>query len=159
VLNRLAWHGRSDKGSATYLLRGSCCWRTCGGRHIRARQPKTTLRIFDPTGHIHAQVTLSGIVRRQTAVTYVNYPRGTGRLLLVFNRAGRTDFCRLTQGLARRGARLHNHHEVNAFEVNGHIYLRPYVDYRYYPNGLCGLPDLQMQMKLVTAGQLARLLR
>jgi len=120
---------------------------------------KTTLRIFDPTGQIHAQVTLSGIVRRQTAVTYVNDPRGMGRLLLVFNRAGRTDFCRLTRGLARRGARLHNHHEVNAFEVNGHIYLRPYVDYRYYPNGLCGLPDLQMQMKLATARQLTRLLR
>ena len=120
---------------------------------------KTTLRIFDPTGHVHAQVTLSGIARRQTAVSTDTAPRGMGDLLITFNKAGRTGFCHLTRGLARRGARLHNHHEWNAFEVNGHIYLRAYVDYRVQPNGLCGAPGFQAPLKLATARHLAQLLR
>ena len=129
-----------------------------GGASARS-DAKTTLRIFDPTGHIPAQVTLAGIVRRRTWVTTFDEPRRTGALILKFNKTGESDFCRLTRGLARRGAPLHNHHEVNAFQVNGHIYLRPYVDYRAVPNGLCGFPDLQVPMKLATARYLARLLR
>jgi hypothetical protein len=118
---------------------------------------RVTLRIYDPTGHSHTQVTLAGIVRRQTHVTHVgNLPTGT--LGIVFTKAGRTDFCKLTRALARRGARHHNHHELSAFEVNGHIYARPSIDYRVAPNGLC-VPALAVQLKLATTRRLARLLR
>ena len=119
---------------------------------------KVTLRIYDPTGHSHAQVTLAGIVRSQTHVTHIG-DLPTGTLGIVFTKAGRTDFCKLTRALARRGARLHDHHELSAFSVNGRIYARPYIDYRVYPNGLCGVPSLSVQLKLATARHLARLLK
>jgi hypothetical protein len=117
-----------------------------------------TLRIYDPAGHIHTRVTLAGIARRETHVTHLgNLPTGT--LGIVFTKAGRRGFCKLTRALAHRGARLHNHHESSAFAVNGHIYARPYIDYRVAPNGLCGVPALSVSMKLATARRLARLLR
>jgi hypothetical protein len=49
---------------------------------------------------------------------------------------------------------------VNAIALNGHVLLRPYVDYAALPNGLCsGAPALSIQMKLATARHYARLLR
>jgi len=121
-----------------------------------------TLRIFDPKGRVHAQVTLAGIVRSETGV--INLPSdqpGTANLSLGFTKAGWTSFCSLTRGLARLGTRLHRL-QSDALEVDGRLYSRGYIEYRTFPNGLCvkgSAPRILFSMKLTTARGLTRLIR
>ena len=121
-----------------------------------------TLRIFDPMGRVHAQVTLAGIVRSKTRVIRLPSDRaGAGNISLAFTKAGWTSFCSLTRGLAHVGARLHRL-QSDALKVDGRLYSRGYIEYQIYPNGLCvkgSSPRILFPMKLTTAHTLTRLIR
>jgi preprotein translocase subunit SecD len=83
---------------------------------------------------------------------------GHAVLAFGFTKAGALKFHRLTLALARRGARLHRL-ERFAFAVDGHVYSRPYIDYRDNPAGLQG-PLVEIQLgRLSTARKLAALMR
>jgi hypothetical protein len=125
-----------------------------------ATHAKVNFRIYDPKGLIHAQVTLSGLVRSAARAWRPPYSSpGHGALSLTFNRTGETAFCRLTRGLARRGARLHRV-QYQGIVIDGWVSTKTNVDYRHFPNGLCGSPGLEIQgIKLTTARRLARLIR
>ena len=123
---------------------------------------KVTLRIFDPKGRVHAQVTLAGIVRSQTRVIQLPGDQpGSANLSLGFTRAGWTSFCSLTRGLAHLGSRLRRL-QSDALKVDGRLYSRGYIEYRIYPNGLCvkgSAPRILFSMKVTTARGLTRLIR
>jgi hypothetical protein len=123
--------------------------------------PATTtqfrLRIFDPSRLVKTEVTNDDVVR--SSVRAVRQPAGSASLVGDFTKAGATKFCSLTHALARRGSRLRRVQHF-AFEVAGRIYTRPSVDYRAFPNGLCGSPGFQVDgMRLAAARSLARLIR
>ena len=132
------------------------------GAAIARSGGNVTLRIFDPKGRVHAQVTLAGIVRSKTRVIQLPGDRpGSGNLSLAFTRAGRTAFCTLTRGLAQVGARLHRP-QPDALEVDGRLYSRGYVEYRVFPRGLCvrgSASRILFSMKLTTARTLAHHIR
>ena len=76
-----------------------------------------------------------------------------------FTRAGAKKFHLLTLALARRGARLHRFARF-AFEVDGKVYSRPYVDYRAFPQGFSGSAGVEVDVSsLATARKLAGLMR
>jgi hypothetical protein len=113
----------------------------CGGTHDGSR---AGLRIYDPSAHVKGQVTAGDVVPSSvrtgpesggTAHTYFIYFGLTSR--------GRQRFHSLTRALARRGARLHRVQRF-AFEVNGHVYGRPFIDYRLYPNGIDGSSGIEI---------------
>jgi hypothetical protein len=115
------------------------------------------LRIFDPSGLVKTQVTNDDAVR--SSVRAVRQPAGSAMLVGNFTKAGATKFCSLTRALARRGSRLRSPQHF-AFEVAGRIYTRPWIDYRAFPNGLCGSPGFQVGgMRLSVARSLVRLIR
>jgi hypothetical protein len=120
------------------------------------------LRIFDPKGRVHAQVTFAGIVRSKTRVIKLPGDQpGAASLSLGFTKAGWASFCTLTRGLAHVGSRLHRL-QSDALTVDGRLYSRGYIEYRIFPNGLCvkgSAPRILFSMKLTTARSLARLIR
>jgi hypothetical protein len=84
---------------------------------------------------------------------------GSAVLYVGFTSKGAAKFCRLTRALARRGARLHRQQRF-AVAVGFGIYVRPLVDYRASPDGLCGAPGFEVQgMRLALARQLAQQIR
>jgi hypothetical protein len=123
---------------------------------------KVTLRIFDPEGHVHAHVTLAGIVRSNTRVIKLPGDQpGAAHLSLAFTKAGWTSFCSLTRGLAHVGTRLHRL-QSDALTVDGRLYSRGYIEYRAFPNGLCvngSAPRILFSMTLSSARSLTRLIR
>ena len=103
----------------------------CGGSGSRSA-PRTGLRIYDPAGLVKAQVTSPDVVR--SSVLAETEPGGTAVVFLALWPRGNERFLRLTRALAHRGLRVHRI-EPFAFEVNGHVYARPGVDYRDFPDG------------------------
>jgi hypothetical protein len=147
------------------LVLGCAALLVCGvsvGAATAQTRGNVTLRIFDPKGRVHARVTLAGIVRSKTHVVRLPSDQtGSGNVSLAFTKAGWTDFCSLTRGLAHVGSRLHRL-QADALEVDGRLYSRGYIEYRIFPNGLCvkgSAPRILFPMKLTTARSLARLIR
>ncbi len=115
------------------------------------------LRISDLAGRVKAEVTNAGVVR--SSVRAVRQAGGAAAVVGVFTKDGASKFCSLTRGLARRGARVHRPQHF-AIAVGGRVYARPWVDYRAFPNGLCGSPGFEWGgMQLPVARRLARLIR
>jgi hypothetical protein len=122
-----------------------------------ASTTQSRLRIFDPSGLVKTEVTNDGVVR--SSVRAVRQTDASGSLIGTFTKVGAAKFCSLTRALARRGARLARPQHF-AFEVAGRIYTRPWVDYKAFPNGLCGSPGFEVGgMRLAVARSLARLIR
>jgi hypothetical protein len=103
----------------------------CGG----SGQAHSGLRIYDPDGRINAQVT-SGDVYRSSVQTS-SESGGTAVVYIALTPVGDKRFRRLTGSLAHQGARLHREQHF-AFEVDGHVYARPSVDYHAFPDGYSG---------------------
>ena len=116
-----------------------------------------TLRVYDPTGLVKTEVTSADVVR--SSFRAVLQPGGSAAVVGTLTRAGDSKFCSLTRALARRGARLRRPQHF-AFEVAGRVYARPWVDYKAFPNGVCGSPAFEVVgMRLAVARTLVRLIR
>jgi len=114
-------------------------------------------RIYDPTGRVSTEVTGADLVR--SSVRAVHQPGGAATLYLRLTKAGAAKFHSLTRALARRGAQLHRHQSF-AVEIGGHVYARPWVDYRADPDGMDGSSGLEMvSVPLAVAQRLAREIR
>jgi hypothetical protein len=115
------------------------------------------LRVYDPSGRERTAVTGADVVH--SSVRVVGQAGRTAALFFDLTKTGAARFHVLTRALARRGARLHRPQHF-AVEVGGRIYVRPWVDYRLFPDGLPGDSGIEMGgMPLVTARRLARLIR
>jgi hypothetical protein len=118
------------------LVSLTACRDECSGDTACARtQRQAQFRIYDPTGRVAAQVLPSDIV----ASSVRSGPDGAKTNFVTFELTprGKQHFHQLTAGLARRGAALHRVQHF-ALEVHGHVYARPYIDYRLSPDGFDG---------------------
>jgi len=127
----------------------------CGGTHQQAR---LGLRIYDPTGHAKDEVTATEVIRSSVRTGREPGGKGTAYLSFALTRRGNQEIRSLTRALAQRGARLHQPQHF-AFEVSGHIYAHPYIDYRVTPDGVAGkggmeIPGLSPKVARRIAGQL-----
>jgi hypothetical protein len=114
-------------------------------------------RLFDPTGHVPAEVATADILR--SAARAYPEPGGSAALFVQLTPRGASEFHALTRGLARRGARLHRRQSF-VVTIDGHVYARPFVDYKASPDGLDGRSGLELQgLKLATARRLAKEIR
>jgi hypothetical protein len=115
-----------------------------------------TLSIYDPSGEATTRLTMTDVVRSSARAASVE---GRSAALYVrLTRVGAQKFHTLTRDLARRGARLHRP-QVFVFQINSHVYARPVIDYRVYPNGIEG-DGLQIDgLRLATARRLASQIR
>jgi hypothetical protein len=98
------------------------------------------LRIFDPAGHVKSEVSPTDVIRSSVRTSV---DQGTAVLYVQLTRRGNQRIRRLTQGLAQRGAQLHRVQHF-AIEVSGHIYSRPYIDYRMMPDGFDGEQGIEI---------------
>ena len=114
-------------------------------------------RVYDSKGLIHARITLAGLVRAKTSASH-GTKSTMGELTLVLNRTGARANCRLSRGLAHRGARLHRvQHEIVTIDDWS---TQLFVDYRASPDGLCGIRTLTFSnMSFPTARRLAQSIR
>jgi hypothetical protein len=103
--------------------------------------PPIGLRIYDPAGRVKGQVTSTDVVR--SSVRTSREPGGTAGIFFALTRRGKQRIHRLTRALAHRGARLHRIQQF-AFEVRGHVYARPRIDYRAFPDGIDGAPGIEI---------------
>lgn len=85
----------------------------------------TGVRIYDPAGGTNDEVRTADIVKSSVEVTGVS---GTWLLGFQLTPDGAREFHGLTRSLAQRGAQA-GHAQPFAFEVDGHVYARPTVDY------------------------------
>jgi preprotein translocase subunit SecD len=117
------------------------------------------LRIYDADGHAKPELTLADIVRSSVRADFDPSSR-QAVLFFAFTKPGDRKFHLLTRALARRGARLHRYQHF-AFAVNGHVYTRPFIDYKAYPNGFAtGSVGVSMSLPSVkVARRLAGLIR
>jgi hypothetical protein len=113
------------------------------------------MRFFDPTGIETTQLTKADVVRSSIRGVPES---GHAALVGAFTKTGAAKFCALTRQLARRGSRLHQTQYL-AFEVAGRIYAKPAIDYKLFPNGVCGSPGFEVVMPLNVARRLALLIR
>lgn len=98
------------------------------------------LYIFAPGHFAWGVVTPDEVVR--SSIHVVRRPGHHAAVALSFTAVGSAAFCRLTRAAAERGEAVHrNQHFV--VQVNGAIFGRPFVDYRAFPNGLCGTPGFE----------------
>jgi hypothetical protein len=115
------------------------------------------LRIYDPAGRVAAAITGAEVVR--SSVRVVRESGGRFGLFVGLTKNGASAFCSLTRALARRGARLHSRQRF-AVALGSHVYARPWVDYRAFPNGLCSTPGIEWAgMPLPVARRLAARIR
>jgi hypothetical protein len=90
------------------------------------------LRIYDPLGHIKAEVTASDVLRRSARTA--RSPDGSWSFYFRLTDEGETEFHRLTRALAKRGARLHRPQRFR-IEMNGTVLSHSTIDYRIFPEG------------------------
>jgi len=115
------------------------------------------LRIYDSVGQAKWEVRTPDVVRSSARAS--RQPGGVAALYFRLTTNGAFKFHSLTRALARRGTRLHRSQRF-AFEVDGRVYARPFIDYRASPNGLDGRSGIQVGgLKLATAQRLARGIR
>jgi alpha-tubulin suppressor-like RCC1 family protein len=100
----------------------------------------TGVRIYDPAGGTKDEVRTADIVKSSVQVTGVS---GTWLLGFQLTPDGAREFHRLTRSLAQRGAQA-GHPQPFAFEVDGHVYARPAVDYHFSPDGLSSSSGLEI---------------
>ena len=150
-------HGRSLLAVALVALATGC------GTGQKVPPPSTvagskaSLRIYDPKRLIHLQLTLADFVRSATRADFASF--GQPEVSLTLTRGGETTFCRLTHGLAVRGARLHVM-QNQAIAFDGRVVSRPYIDYRKFPHGLCGAHNITiLTQNRATARRIARAIR
>jgi hypothetical protein len=122
----------------------------CGGSTHGA-----TLRLFDPTGGTHSQVSLYDINLRTTTVTKTS---NATALALALTNIGEQDFCHLTRSVVRRAVRAHRRRAWIALAVNDHVDARFYLDTRYIRTGLCHVQSVPVRMKAPLAQHLARII-
>jgi hypothetical protein len=103
--------------------------------------PAAGLRIYDPSEHMAGEVGPTDVVRSSVR-TSPDQP-GTAVLFFQLTSRGKQRIHTLTRALARRGARLHRNQHF-AFAVSGHVYARPFIDYRALPNGIDGEPGIEI---------------
>jgi preprotein translocase subunit SecD len=96
--------------------------------------PQTRLRIYDPNGQAADVLTASDIVASSVRTGAEEGGVHTDFIAFELTPRGQKRFHRLTAGLAHRGASLHRLQHF-AFEVNGRVYARPFIDYRISPDG------------------------
>jgi hypothetical protein len=123
--------------------------------HQRAR---LGLRIYDSTGHAKGEVTATEVIRSSVRTGREPGGKATAYLSFALTRRANQEIQSLTCALAQRGARLHQLRHF-AFEVSGHVYAHPYIDYRVTPDGFAGkggmeLPGLSPKVARRIAGQL-----
>ena len=99
------------------------------------------LRIYDPAGQVKGEVGPTDVV--QSSVTASTDQAGTAVLAFALTRHGNERIRSLTRALAQRGARLHRNQHF-AFEVSGHVYARPFIDYRATPDGIDGESGIEI---------------
>jgi hypothetical protein len=124
-----------------------------------AKDDATVLRMYDASGAANTALTLADVAR--SSVTAAPDPITPGVYALYFRltNQGVTKFDRLTRLLAQRGARLDSFQHL-VFEVNGHVYARPAVDYLLSPHGLDGRNGIEIPgLKQRTATRLAAEIR
>jgi hypothetical protein len=113
----------------------------CGGEH---QASPSGLRIYDPSGHVPGQVIASEVVASSVR-TGPEGGRTTHGYFIYFDLTsqGKKHIHTLTAGLARRGRQLH-HFQHFVFEVGGHVYGRPFIDYRAFPDGIDGSSGIEI---------------
>jgi hypothetical protein len=114
------------------------------------------VRIFDPSGLVKTSLTLADLV--PSSARAWRSPSGSTALMVTFTSGGRKKFCALTRGLAERGARVGVPQRME-FEIGGHTYAEPTIDFKLFPRGLCGSPGLEISLSLPVAQRLARVIR
>jgi hypothetical protein len=100
----------------------------CGG----SSSPEFRFRVYDPLGHIKAEVTASDVLRMSARAS--QEPDGSWSLTFRLTDGGEAEFHRLTRALAKRGARLHRPQRFR-IEMNGTVFSRSTIDYRIFPDG------------------------
>lgn len=119
--------------------------------------PKTSLRIYDPKRLIHVQLTLADFVRSASRAELASF--GQPEISLTLTRVGQRAFCRLTRGLALRGAQLHVM-QKEAIAFDGRVVSKPYIDFRKVAHGVCGARRITILTKNIrTARRVARAIR
>jgi hypothetical protein len=98
------------------------------------------LRIFDPAGHVKGEVRPTDVIRSSVRTSV---DQGSAVLYFRLTSRGNQRIRALTRSLAHRGARLHRVQHF-AIEVSGHIYNRPFVDYRMMPDGFDGESGIEI---------------
>jgi hypothetical protein len=108
------------------------------------------LRIFDPTGRVHAEVRLAGIAQRGILVTRSDRA-DEADVSLPLTKAGKADFCALTQALG--GGSF-------AMELRGRVYSIDERDYTSYRSIGCDPgSSVEIRVKPTTPQALVRALR
>jgi hypothetical protein len=115
------------------------------GAPARGGTSAEVLRIYDPTGQVKTELTISDIVRSSAVAD--RSVGGVPALIFALTKSGQAKFHVLTRALARRGARLHKH-QVFAIAIDGHVYSTPFIDYKVFPGGFpaAGSPDMEMNL-------------
>ena len=125
----------------------------CGSSHGAASQQG--LRVFDSSGSLRAEITLSSIARRQIRVSpspTASQPGGAD-LYLPFTTAGEAKCTRSVKAFVRRVPHARDRHLALAVELGGHVYTLDRVDdesYSQYPSAMCGaglMPALFLRLK------------
>ena len=103
------------------------------GAPARGGTSTEVLRIYDPTGQVKTELTISDIVRSSALAD--RSIGGVPALVFALTKSGQGKLHVLTRGLARRGARLHRN-QVFAIAIDGHVYSTPFIDYKVEPDGI-----------------------
>jgi hypothetical protein len=131
----------------------------CGDSSVESRVNSSQLqvRIYDTSGRTQVEVQTPDVLRRSARAQ--NVSGGSADVYFRLTREGEAKFRHLTRTVARRGARLHRLQRI-AFEINGKVYARPSIDYKFYPNGFDGSTGLLLAgLKLATAERLVYQMR
>lgn len=120
-------------------------------------------RIYDPLGHIKAEVTASGVLRRSARAAGTAEgaagPAGSASFYFRLTDEGEAQLRRLTRALAKRGARLHRPQRF-VIEMNGTVLSRSSFDYKRYPDGFSAETGMEFAgLSPATAQRLAREMR
>jgi hypothetical protein len=99
------------------------------------------IRIYATSVAQQTDITSEDLVPRATRVE--RGPGTSGILSLRLNRSGISKFHELTRELARRGAQIGRPLRF-IFEFDGRVYARPGLDYREFPDGISGNPELEI---------------
>ena len=113
------------------------------GAPARGGTSAETLRIYDPTGQVKTELTISDIVRSSAMAD--RSVGGVPALIFTLTKSGQAKFHVLTRALARRGARLHRN-QVFAIAIDGHVYATPFIDYKVEPDGIPAGPAMEMNV-------------
>ena len=126
----------------------------CGGS---SKDDEFELRIYDPTGKVHTEITTADIVRGSAGLVPLENLRAT--VYFDFTNSGESRFCRLTRSLAHRGRTVRKQQSF-VVEINGRERTRPMIDHEATPDGICGAPGIQIDgLPLVEAHALVETIR